>query len=104
MSFLINKGPHRDRRIDPLDVGLFDEDLPGLGAEGFDLRLFDDLAAAQLLDLTVEVAHLPEKKRVGPGFEPRTSFENEVLRAKHDRSSLKKKKKRFCESEEGETS
>ena len=93
MSFLSNKGPHRDRRIDPLDVGLFDEDLPGLGAEGFDLRLFDDLAAAQLLDLTVEVAHLPEKKRVGPGFEPRTSFENEGLRAKHDRSSLKKKKK-----------
>ena len=48
-------GAHRDWRVHPLHVGLLDEDLSSLCAERFDLRLLDVLAAAQLLDLAVQI-------------------------------------------------
>jgi hypothetical protein len=47
---------YRDGRVDSLDVGLVDEDLPGLVAEGLDLALLEVLAALEALDLVVQVA------------------------------------------------
>lgn len=44
---------HRHWRVDPLHIGFFDEDLSGLQAELFDLRLGDVFAPPELLDLPV---------------------------------------------------
>lgn len=84
-----------------MNVGLFDEDLPGLGAKCFDFGLFDDLAAAKLLDLTIKVAHPRRILKTRSAGIRSEYFEldgkTEGLRdPKHDRSSLKKKTN--CES------
>ena len=50
-----------DGRVDALDVGLFNEDFPGFGAERLHLGLFDDFTSSQLFDLSVEVALIPAR-------------------------------------------
>jgi hypothetical protein len=52
-GFLAN----RYRGIHTLNVTLLNKDFSCLGTEGFNLRLLDQLAALELLDLTVQVAH-----------------------------------------------
>lgn len=45
------------RRVDTLDVALFNENLSGFRAEVFDLLLAYDLAFSQLFYLLVELTH-----------------------------------------------
>ena len=49
---------YRDRRIDPLYIGLFNKNLSGLRAKSLHFGLLDDLASTQLFYLTVQVTHL----------------------------------------------
>ena len=49
--------PHRHRRVHALHVALVDEDLPRPRTQRLDLALLQVLAALQLLDLAVEIAH-----------------------------------------------
>ena len=53
IKLTVNVPADGDGRVDSLHVGLFDEDFPGLGAQGLDFGLFDDFASSELFDLSV---------------------------------------------------
>lgn len=56
VELTVDVAAHGHWRVHTLHVALLHQDLAGFGAQGLHLVLLDDLAALQLLDLSVQVA------------------------------------------------
>lgn len=55
---------YRNRRVDSLNVSLFDENFAGFCTQNLHLVLLDDLTSLELLDLPIEIAVLAHTSEV----------------------------------------